>query len=225
MSKSFDNIIQSGLRATELAVRHGLQDRLPADLLDQLADDIATLQSLVPEALEVRRVAQASTASEQAALAHGYELTRGLRALVRRSGAPAEVGKHYGVGATCSPKVHSEVVSLLEQILNRAEAQPAEATSLGIVSEDLERLRTALSSIHTADRVQRDLKIRSPKTTQSRKDVAARVMHAVRRVSGAGLAQFAGQPAAVEFEGLIARRRRGPSSVPTPTTPNVPLAS
>ena len=221
MNPKLDNVIQQGLRADELAARYRLEDRLPAGMLAQLRSDIDTLKFAIPGTMEARRRAEASTVSEQTALARGYELARGVRTLVRRSSASAGVRKHYGIGVACNPRLHPDVVALLEQILTRAEAEPEEATSVGIVAEDIAALRGALDTIRTADRVQRDLKIQSPKTRQSRQDLVQRVLKAVHRISGAGLTRFANQPPAAEFEALVPRRRRPPQATPTPEVPKV----
>jgi hypothetical protein len=216
MNPTFDNVITLGVRAKSLAIGHLLQDRLPEGALEQLDIDVSLLQSRVPHTMETRRALRASTDTERAALAHGYELVRGVRTLVRGSRAGQRVRKHYGVGAKCSPRVLFEVVSVLQHIINRAETETEEAQSLGVMPEDVTRMREALVAIHKADQQQRELKIESPKQTQLRQEAAQRVLEAVRRIGGAGVTRFANQPAAEEFRALLAASRRTPVSPATP---------
>lgn len=223
MKPSFDHVIHSGLRTHGVALRYPVGDRLQPGTLDRLLDDIETLKGLVPETVEVRRVAMASTAMERAALARGYEIVRGVRSLARAADVSSEVRKHYGVGAECNPKLHNDVVSVLEQILNRASAEPNEAARVGIADEDLANVRAALVEIRNADRVQRELKIKSPATRQTREEVAQRILGTVRRIASAGLARYANQPAVAEFQALLPRRRRGGTTQTPPSS--MPVAS
>lgn len=224
-----DNLIQLGLRAHALASRHGLGDRLAAGTLDQLMADIETLRSLVTVTAEARRKAQASTAAQRAALARGYALVRGVRALVRKSRAPVDIRKRYGIGAACRTNSLPQVVSLLEQILNRAQAEPAEAGVVGIAAEDLDNLRSALSAIRLADSQQREMAIASPQTTAERNEAARSIMLAIGRIIGAGLTRFANHPAAQEFDaltGLGGKRRRSVVIVePTPAAGAEPVTA
>lgn len=216
MIPTFDNVITLGVRTKSLAIAHQLQDRLPDGALEQLDVDIALLQVRVPQALEARRALRASTDAERAALAHGYELVRGVRTLVRGSRAGQRVRKHYGVGEKCSPRVRFEVVSVLQHITRRAETEPEEAQALGVMPEDVTRMHEAVAAIQKADQEQRELRIESPRQTQLRQEAAQRVLEAVRRVGGAGVARFASQPAADEFRALLAACRRSPSGTSAP---------
>lgn len=120
------------------------------------------------------------------------------------------------------------MVSLLEQILNRAQAEPVEAVSLGIAAEDLDNLRGVLSAIRLADSQQREMAIASPQTTAERNEVARRIMLAMGRIIGAGLTRFANHPAAQEFDALtgLGKRRRSVVIVdPTPAPGAEPVTA
>ncbi len=229
MSRVMNTLVERGKIAHELATRHGIVDRLPEGMLDALVVDIEALETSLPKVAEARRKARAATVHQRQSLEQGMSLARGLRTVVRKASKSAAVRKRYAVGAICNGTVITQVVSVLEQIVNRAEAEPAEAKELGIVAEDLVNLHAMLDAIRAADKEQRVLCTESIKATEDRTLAARRTQDAIGRIAAAGLARFATSEVAEAFKALttaLSRPRKpeepDPKSTPAASEPTRP---
>ena len=140
----FDDITQAGLKAHQLALRHGLGERLPAGMLDGLQADIATLGALVSGAGQVRDEAKTATKSTKDALAYAYDQLRAIRALVAGSSTAQSVRSAYTIGQKVDPKIVSSVDKAIRRVLERVDAKTEEARSFGILESDVLSLRAAL---------------------------------------------------------------------------------
>ena len=191
--KGFTAITQLGLKALHLALTHAaaISPRLPQDLVEGLKSDIESFGDVVPGVKKARSESVAATSGQFAALADGHERVRQVRAALRRVKAPADVKRAYGVGRKMRKDSVSDVKAALQQILDRAKEQPAEAESLGIVQKDLDGLVFALAAITDADTKQDQRRASAPLTTQERNRIGNRILAAVARIEGAGRLEFA----------------------------------
>ncbi|MDI1483021.1 hypothetical protein [Polyangium sp. y55x31] len=210
-SKDFNAITQLGLKALNLAVTHAaaLGPRLPQGMIEALSDDIEKLGDVVPGAKQARSEAVAATSAQNVALAQGYAQVRQMRAAIRRAQAPTDVKHAYGIGQKVYETSVRDVKAAIQQILDRAKENPAEAASLGIVQKDLDGLAAALVAITNADAVQEQKRASAPLTTQERNRMGNRILAAVARIEGAGRMEFAKDEAnRASFEALGAGARK-----------------
>jgi hypothetical protein len=222
--KDFSLITQSGLKALNLGTMHkaALSPRLPAGTLDLLAIDLQKLGAVVPNAKATRAAAQVATATQGTALAEGYALVTAIRLAVQRSGAPSDVRKAYGVGATTSPRVVKSVKAAITQIVDRAINNTGEASALGILAKDVSALQDDLAAITSADDAQEQQRAGAPQTTKERNRTANRILGTIDRIAGAGAIEFAKQPEErAKFEALIAGAggKKKPKKEPSPPKP------
>jgi hypothetical protein len=216
-SKQFTDIEQGGRKALGLAKKHAKEvgDRLPSGLVTGLEEDVDQLKGLIAGATTARAKAKAATASQAKATAGAWARISAVRTAVARSGASKAVQKAYGVGGSQKTTSVKHAVSGLQQIIDRATANPEEARSLGILSADVTALRASLKDVLGADATQEDLRAAAPATTRERNAAARRVQAAVDRIAGAGVLAFADKPAIRStFEALIghgARKKKKPA--------------
>lgn len=222
----FTLITQLGLKALSLALQHSalLDPRLPAGLTAGLGEDLEALGDAVPLAMQVRHEARSATVTQAARGREGHAFVRSVRAAARKARAPREVRAAYGVGQIVRPTVVNDVLAALQQILDRATAAPAEAATLGILAKDLAAMVAARDALVGADKVQEQKRASAPLSTKARNQTANRILHAVARISGAGMLEFAGEPELrASFEALKARRKsKKAEATPVVASPQAP---
>lgn len=228
-NQEFNGITLLGLKASNLALLHqaALAPRLPPTTVSTLIDDLDLLGTVVPGAKQVRHEAKVATADQDSALRAGYARVKAVRAAVRKARAAGEVQKAYGVGQAVNPALVRDVKSILQQILDRATANPAEAASLGIVQKDLDAMTAAHQAIADADKAQEQKRAKAPLSTQDRNRTANRILEAVARIAGAGGLEFADDPKVLaEFTALkpAARKKGASKKDAAPITPITPIA-
>jgi hypothetical protein len=220
-SQDFAAVALLGLKAENLALLHeaALTPRLPPSLLASLIADLDLLGAVVPGARQIRQEAKVATADQDAALRAGYARVKAVRAAVKKADAPTEVRKAYGVGQLVQPTVVRDVKAVLQQILDRATANPEEASSFGILAEDLDAMTAAHQAISEADKAQEQKRASAPLSTQERNRTANRILAAVARIAGAGGLEFADTPdVAAAFTALKpAPRKKGAPKTPAAT--------
>jgi hypothetical protein len=209
-TKHFDQIIQTGLKALELANQHKaeLEARLPAGTIDGLAADLDALGAELPATLTKRAVARTATHAQNDALAEAYALVLAIRANVQRCKTTPAVRHAYGVGGKVRANVVKQVKAAIEQIVDRARANPGEAAGLGILPSDVSELEADLTRITSVDAEQEQLRAAAPLTTRQRNQTANRILAAIDRIAGAGMLHFAKSPTeATHFEALVKSTR------------------
>jgi hypothetical protein len=230
-NQEFANITYLGRKAVNLALLHAaaLGLRLPPTTVSTLIDDLDLLGAAVPGARQVRHELKVATADQDAALRAGHARVKAVRAAVKKARASDEVKKAYGVGQALNPAIVRDVKSILQLILDRAAADPAEAGSLGIVQKDLDVMTVLHQAITEADKAQDEKRSRAPLTTQDRNRTANRILDAVARIAGAGGLEFADDPKVLaEFAALKPPSRKNSAKkitvkkvavAPTPADP------
>ena len=217
-NQEFAGITLLGLKASTLAILHqaALEPRLPPATLSILVDDLERLGAIVPGARQVRQEAKVATAARDAALRAGYERVTAVRSAVKNARASKEVKKAYGVGQVVRAGLVRDVKAVLQQILDRASANPEEAASFGIVKKDLEAIAAAHQAITDANRGQGHKQAKAPLSTQERNRTANRILAAVARIAGAGGLEFAEDPEVrAAFKALKpAARKKGAAKKP-----------
>lgn len=197
---------QAGLKAHNLAVTHKavLEPRLAPGVVDGLAADLTQIGIVVPGAVQTRTVARTAKVSQDVALAQGYALVSAIRAAVVRAKAAADVRKAYGVGAKVNALVVKDVKASIATIVARAEANPSEARSLGILQKDIDALKADNDAITAADEDQEKKRATAPQSTKARNQTLVRIIEATDRIAGAGILEFAKDEAIrAEFQALI----------------------
>jgi len=204
-NQGFDSITQLGLKALNLAILHQavIEPRLPAGTINGLTSDLDALGVVVPGAQQVQRESQTATAEQRAALRKGYARVRAVRSAVRKSGAPKDVQRAYGVGQYVNPTLVRDVKSMLKQIIDRAMAEPAEAAGFGIIKKDIDAMSATYQMITDVDKEQNQKRASAPLSTKARNRTANRILKAVALISGAGMLEFVDAPEHREdFEAL-----------------------
>jgi hypothetical protein len=192
-NQEFSDITHLGRKASNLALLHAaaLGPRLPPTTVSTLVDDLDLLGAAIPGARQSRHEAKVATADQEAALRAGHARVKAVRDAVKKARATDEVKKAYGVGQPLNPALVRDVKSVLQLILDRATANPAEAASLGIVQKDLDAMTVAHQAITDADKLQGQKLSTAPLSTQDRNRTANRILAAVARIAGAGGLEFA----------------------------------
>jgi hypothetical protein len=207
-SRDFSQVTQVGQKALLLANKYAteLKGRLDPTVTDGLVLDLKTLGIALPGALVGREVSKAARLTQDEALAEGHLLVSAYRTAVARMGAPPDVRKAYGVGTTTNPKVVKRVKAAIQQIIDRAEAQPAEAASFGILPKDVQALKDALQAITDADDDQEQKRAGAPLKTKERNRAGNRILVAVDQIVAAGVMEFArDKDKRAEFEALVGK--------------------
>ncbi|MBI4956816.1 MAG: hypothetical protein HY908_32665 [Myxococcales bacterium] len=202
----FTRITQAGLKAHGLAVANKavLDPRLPPGCTDALAQDLAALGADVPTAAAKRTTAKAATRTQEQVLAEAYALVTAIRGAVHKKGAK-DVQTAYGVGKKVSATVVKHVLAAIKIIVDRAKANTTEATSLGILSKDVQALEADYTAIAAADATQEAERANAPLTTKQRNQTAQRIVGAVVSIGTAGAIEFAkDQQKRDEFDALLA---------------------
>ena len=230
-NQEFAHITYLGHKASNLALLHAaaLGSRLPPTTVSTLIDDLDVLGAAVPGAKQVRHELKVATADQDAALRAGHARVKAVREAVKKARASDEVKKAYGVGQALNPAVVRDVKSVLQLILDRANANPGEAASLGIVQKDLDVMMVIHQAVTDADKVQDQKRSKAPLSTQDRNRTANRILDAVARIAGAGGLEFADDPKVLaEFAALKPAARKNAAKkvtvkkVAVPATPAEP---
>jgi hypothetical protein len=217
--KDFEDIKQKGLKALKLIEGEdpAFLDRLPENTVSELSTALTALGVLVPGARTVRHQARTATVTQAEALASGFALVSAVRTAAIRRSLPAAVRKAYGVGAKTNPKVVGHVTSGIDLILERAQAMPDEARTLGLTAADLTALGEAKVAILGADETQEGKRAASPLTTKQRNLTSRRILAAVDHISTAGILHHARNPVKrAQYEALLAGPKRA-ATQPGPT--------
>ena len=239
-NQAFSDVILLGYKASNLGLLHAaaLGPRLPPTTVSTLIDDLDLLGAAIPGARQVRHEARVATADQDAALRAGHARVKAVRDAVKKARATDEVKKAYGVGQPLNRALVRDVKSVLQLILDRAAANPAEAASLGIVQKDLDAMTVAHQAITDADKVQDQKRSTAPLSTQDRNRTANRIVTAVARIAGAGGLEFADDPKVLaEFTALkpastkkkvgakkVTAKKVTAKKVAVPATPATPAA-
>jgi hypothetical protein len=201
----------------QLANKHQalLADRFPAGLVHGLETDLGAIKGLVAGSKTARARSVAATARQAGALVDGHALVSAIRTAVARSGASKATQRAYGVGRKVSKSSVKSIVGALQQIIERADLDPDEARSLGLIEADVGAARDALEAVLGADARQEDLRAAAPASTRTRNAAARRILTAIERVAGAGVLAFATRPATRrQFEALLGHGSRKPRRKP-----------
>jgi hypothetical protein len=190
----------AGTRAYLLAFAHEavLGPRLPSGFLATLAADLTTLGADP----RPRDPAVSPAPPLADALGAATALVTAIHAAVRGASAKPDVRKAYGVKAKGGSLEAAEVLAVGEKILARAQDNPTEALSLGILPGDLAELRLALADVRVAEEAARTAQA-GALSGKERRAAEARVKDAVARLAGVGALAFAREPALrAEFAAL-----------------------
>lgn len=203
----------AGTAAYTLAKAHqaDVEPRLPAFALANLAADLKLLGADPnPPAAPAPGPTPAAPAppSLAEAMATTLSLVSAFHEAVRGARPGAAVRKAYGVSEKATKETKA-ILAEAEKILSRAQAEPAEALSLGILPADTAALATAISDMTAAQAAAKAAGV-SGKSTPTAKDLHAaevRMHEAIARIAGAGTLAFARNPAVrAQFEALVPKK-------------------
>jgi hypothetical protein len=206
--QEFNNISQLGLKAQALAVEHQskLGDRLGPSFLIDFSKDLNQLNLAVPAVLTITDGKVQLTAAQLAALEGGYKLVKGIRTTVKSFHPDKDVLLAYGVGTPTNKAIVKEVVSAIQKIVDRIDAEPAEAKAFDIVADDEAALKAAIVAINAADQAQEKGRAEAPQTTRQRNITARRILAGVKKIAGAGMRTFTDDKTVyANFESLVSK--------------------
>ena len=202
----------AGTAAYALAGRHqaDLSPRLPAGLLTDLAADL-TLLGAPPAASATPAAASAAPAppapSLEEAMGQAVTLITAIHAAIQGAKASPTVRKAYGASGKAS-KEPKAVVAEGEKILARAQANPTEALSLGILPADTTALGAALAGVSAAEAAVKSNGGKAGATAKALHAAEVRMHEAVARISGVGVLAFATNAAVrAQFEALRVKKK------------------
>ncbi|MBI5547930.1 MAG: hypothetical protein HY901_28950, partial [Deltaproteobacteria bacterium] len=176
---SFEDLIQTGLKALDMARAHGLAVRLVVGKLDELEADITGLGGLVPRAIETKKEAQVATATQQERLAEGWARVTAIRMAVKRTADAADVRKAWGIGTKSNQTSVKNVLAMIDQMVARAASNPTEFRAAGLLSTDIDAMKAAAGAIRDADVVQEARRARAPFTTRERNLAGDRIIKSI----------------------------------------------
>jgi hypothetical protein len=191
--QAWAQIVQTAIKAQGLVNDNAaaLGGRIVPAFFSQFGADITGLSAAVPAAMTAHTGAAVLTAAQGAACEVGANLVKGVRTAVKGQRPPPAVQAAYGVGQLVNKQVVSSVRTALETISTRIAAQPAEAATFGIATEDATAVTNALTAIEAADQAQEAARAGAPKTTKARNATARRLLAGIRLIAGAGMRTFA----------------------------------
>ncbi len=215
MAKTQTIDTSAGTAAYTLAGQHqaDLTPRLPAGLLTDLAADL-TLLGAPPAPLAASAApAAASPApappapSLEEAMGQAVTLITAIHAAIQGAKASPAVRKAYGASGKAS-KEPKAVVAEGEKILARAQANPTEALSLGILPADTAALGAALAGVNAAEAAVKGNGGKAGATGKALLAAEVRMHEAVARIAGVGVLAFATNAAVrAQFEALRAKKK------------------
>jgi hypothetical protein len=222
-AKDFTSITQTGLKALNLALTYSaeISPRLPG-ATDGLRKDLDALGVVLPGAVQARNEAGAATATQNATVRRGYARVQAIRQTVRKSGAPKEVQRAYGVGQATAQRQVRHVKAALQQIVDRATLVPEEATKFGLIPADVVGLNDFITSLTKVDMSQETKRVSAPLSTRARNVTANRILQTAVLIAGTGMRAFADSPPEhASFQALMANTSK---STPPKAKPAQPKA-
>ncbi len=197
-----------GQAAYTLAIQHRsvLDPRLPAGTIDDLAVDLTTLGAAPAPA-----TASAPGAPAAPSLADALRTTEALVSAIHEAVLAAkpkpDVRKAYGARSKATGKDVKEVLAAADAILARAQEEPSEALSLGILPADVTALGQSVSNLSAAQASTAAGKAAGT-TAKEKRAAAVRMNETVARIAGVGVLAFALDSATrAQFEALRAKKK------------------
>jgi hypothetical protein len=213
MAKAKTLDTSAGQQAYALASQHrqDLDPRLPAGMIDNLKTDLETLGVAFP-APSPSPGQPSPPAQPPPTLAEALAAAEGLVTAIHDAVLGAKpkpaVRKAYGAGSKAVGKEVKQVVAAGELIVERAETNPAEALSLGILPADVTALAAAVAALKAAEQAARPGGGKAEVTAKQKRAAEARVHEAVARIAGTGVLAFATNAAVrAEFEALRPKKK------------------
>lgn len=112
---------------------------------------VSSGEATVPGAKQARDEAKGATLAQNVTLAQGYAHIRAIRVMVRKTGAAADVQRAYSVGQKLTRRSVRDITAALQQIVDRAKANPKEAEGFGLLAADVSALEDAAAAVSKAD--------------------------------------------------------------------------
>jgi hypothetical protein len=199
----------AGQAAYALAIQHraALDPRLPNGTIDDLGIDLTTLGA-PPAPVPVPAPAPVPAPSLADALHTTEALVSAIHEAVLAAKPKPDVRKAYGAGSKATGKDVNRVLVAADAILARAQAEPSEALSLGILPADVTALGQSVSSLSAAQASTAAGKAAGGTTAKAKKAAAVRMHEAVARIAGVGVLAFALDSATrAQFEALRVKKK------------------
>jgi hypothetical protein len=199
--------VRAGMAVKELAAayRERLEPRLGAALLDGLAADLDELRGATSGAVSVRAGKRAATVGQADAAQQGSRLAIAIRSAVRQALPDDRAAqKGFGVGLSIRKESVASVASALQMVVDASEKDPARVRDAGVLPQDLDLAKQALSTLLSADAKQESRKVNAKQATASRVATQLRVEAAVGKILGAAAVEFHNQPdIAARFAAIV----------------------
>lgn len=196
----------AGTTAYNLAVLHKaeLDPRLPSGTVANLAADLTTLGANPTPAPSTPAAPPPPPLAQ--ALAAAVTLMTAIHAAVAGAKPKSDVRKAYGASSKTPAKEAKVVVADGQKIVTRAQANPTEALSLGILPSDVAALSQALADLSAAETAAMG-GAAAGSTGKERRAAETRMHEAVARIGGAGVLAFATNAAVrADFAALSAKK-------------------
>lgn len=203
---------EAGTAAYNLAVLHktAIDSRLPLGTVGNLAVDLTTLgadPTPAPAPTQTPPAAAPPTLAE--AMASAVTLITAIHGSIRGAKPKPEVRKAYGATGKTPSKEASAILADGQKIVTRAQADPTEALSLGILPADVTALAQILAELTKAETLAKGKFAAAGGVTGKQRHAAVARMHdAVARISGVGVLAFATNAAVrAEFAALAPMKK------------------
>jgi hypothetical protein len=203
-----DTTVGTAAYALAVAYETALDPRLPVGTLAELAADLTTLgaapAAATPPPAPTSPAPPAPPTLAQA-MALAVSLISGIREAVAGARPTSTVRKAYGASSRTPTKEAAAVLDDGAKIVARAQANPAEALSLGILPTDVTALAQALTALGAAETAAKGAQ--AGVTAKARRAAETRMHEAVARIAGAGALAFATNAAVrAQFTALRAKK-------------------
>ncbi|MFB3852141.1 MAG: hypothetical protein ACE14Q_09515 [Acidobacteriota bacterium] len=185
-----------GMKAYELALKYrkNLEPRVPSGFFDGMKEDLDRLGSIGKESITTRAGVKGFSGTQEEALKQGINWCSRVREALKRGRAKEDVQKAAGVGAKFSRNSVYAVTAAMNAIFNAYDKYRQAFLDCGILPEDMDKGKTIISALETADEEQERKKAKTKETTASRNALRVRIEAAVDRLIGAANTAFMDKP-------------------------------
>lgn len=205
----------AGKSALELAKQDKsiLEPRLPAGVIDGLAEDLELLNEFIDEQRTAQVVKKAATRRQEDVAQRLYERIRIIREMVRRARLPKEVQTTLGIGKTMRPTYVREVTTAAALVIAGYRQYTDGLRECGVLPADIQEIEQLRSSLITTDMEQEETKVTAKEKTALRNLALDRVERAIVRLTNAAQLAFIDNPERVQaYRALLVTKKTSKTS-------------
>lgn len=203
------DVSRVGRAALELATdkKAVIEGRLPAGLLDGLKADLDTFDGKQSASTLAKESLREATRNQDLAARAANDFLSLARAAITRAVVPGNARAAFGLSLRPTISKVQSLVTALDAFIDGATRYPEVARGAGVLTGDLDRLRTLRDALSSADASQEATKLKKKLPVIDRKQAQVRIEKSVDTIINAGALGFADDAAVVGlFRALVPAR-------------------